>query len=48
MDGKHCVAKAKTNVAARTAEPRFDQHLIFTEPFRGRFLQVNYTYTVYF
>ncbi|CDW54667.1 regulating synaptic membrane exocytosis 2 [Trichuris trichiura] len=37
---KSVVAKAKTGLAARTPEPRFDQLLIFTEPYQNRLLQV--------
>uniref|UniRef100_A0A183IG61 C2 domain-containing protein n=1 Tax=Soboliphyme baturini TaxID=241478 RepID=A0A183IG61_9BILA len=40
LDGKSCLAKAKTAVATRTPEPRFDQHLIFTAPYGGKMLQI--------
>ncbi|KRX84536.1 Rab-3-interacting molecule unc-10 [Trichinella sp. T6] len=39
-DEKSVVAKAKTGLAARTPEPRFDQLLIFTEAYHNRLLQV--------
>uniref|UniRef100_A0A915IN47 C2 domain-containing protein n=1 Tax=Romanomermis culicivorax TaxID=13658 RepID=A0A915IN47_ROMCU len=41
MDGKRCVAKAKSATAARIAEPHFDQHLIFEESHKGRYLQLS-------
>uniref|UniRef100_A0A5S6QYQ2 Rab-3-interacting molecule unc-10 n=1 Tax=Trichuris muris TaxID=70415 RepID=A0A5S6QYQ2_TRIMR len=37
---KSVVAKAKTGLAARNPEPRFDQLLIFTESYQNRLLQV--------
>jgi len=42
MEGKSCIAKAKTDVAARIPEPSFDQHLIFNEKIQGRYLQVQF------
>jgi len=41
MDGKHCVAKAKTAIAPRSADPKFDQLMMFTEPYKQKFLQVS-------
>uniref|UniRef100_A0A915K7L0 C2 domain-containing protein n=1 Tax=Romanomermis culicivorax TaxID=13658 RepID=A0A915K7L0_ROMCU len=41
MDGKHCIAKAKTAIAPRTADPKFDQLMLFTEPYKGKFLQIS-------
>lgn len=40
MEGKSCIAKAKTNISRRTTEPLFQQSLVFNENAEGRMLQV--------
>uniref|UniRef100_A0A914XJE8 Regulating synaptic membrane exocytosis protein 2 n=1 Tax=Plectus sambesii TaxID=2011161 RepID=A0A914XJE8_9BILA len=40
MEGKQCIAKAKTQSVRRTVAPLFQQHLAFQESPRGRMLQV--------
>ncbi|GMT34851.1 hypothetical protein PFISCL1PPCAC_26148 [Pristionchus fissidentatus] len=40
MEGKTCVAKAKTNAVRKTTNPLFQQHLIFPESPREKMLQV--------
>lgn len=40
MDGKICVAKAKTNISRKTTEPLFQQQLQFSEPYQNRMLQI--------
>jgi hypothetical protein len=41
MDGKNCVAKAKTQPSkSRTASPAFRQKLLFAENARHKMLQV--------
>ncbi|GMT02871.1 hypothetical protein PENTCL1PPCAC_25045 [Pristionchus entomophagus] len=40
MEGKTCVAKAKTNAVRKTTNPLFQQHLIFAESPRNKMLQV--------
>ncbi|GMR33135.1 hypothetical protein PMAYCL1PPCAC_03330, partial [Pristionchus mayeri] len=40
MEGKTCVAKAKTNAVRKTTNPLFQQHLIFNESPRNKMLQV--------
>ncbi|KAF8381662.1 unc-10 [Pristionchus pacificus] len=40
MEGKTCVAKAKTNAVRKTTNPLFQQHLIFSESPRNKMLQV--------
>lgn len=40
MDGKNCVAKAKTQPARKTTAPLFQQQLAFAVNFQGKMLQV--------
>lgn len=40
VNGKKCIAKAKTSAARRTLEPLYQQHLFFREPYQGCILQV--------
>ncbi|CAI2357418.1 unnamed protein product [Caenorhabditis sp. 36 PRJEB53466] len=40
MEGKQCVAKAKTNAATKTTSPLFQQHLIFNDNPKNKTLQV--------
>lgn len=40
VDGKKCVAKAKTATARRTLDPLYQQQLIFHERYQGCVLQV--------
>lgn len=40
MEGKQCVAKAKTNAATKTTSPLFQQHLIFNDNPKKKTLQV--------
>lgn len=40
MEGKQCVAKAKTNAATKTTSPLFQQHLIFNDSPKKKTLQV--------
>lgn len=40
MDGKNCVAKAKTQPARKTTAPLFQQRLAFAVNPRGKMLQV--------
>ncbi|CAD5229122.1 unnamed protein product [Bursaphelenchus okinawaensis] len=40
MQGKHCVAKAKTQPARKTTAPLFNQQLSFAESFKHKMLQV--------
>ncbi|UMM42342.1 hypothetical protein L5515_018203 [Caenorhabditis briggsae] len=40
MEGKSCVAKAKTNAATKTTSPLFQQHLIFNDSPKKKTLQV--------
>ena len=40
VDGKKCVAKAKTSTARRTLDPLYQQQLIFHERYQGCILQV--------
>ncbi|XP_070209321.1 regulating synaptic membrane exocytosis protein 2-like isoform X2 [Littorina saxatilis] len=40
LEGKHCVEKQKTTTARRTLDPLYQQQLVFSEPYRGRILQV--------
>ncbi|CAL4075544.1 unnamed protein product, partial [Meganyctiphanes norvegica] len=40
VDGKKCVAKAKTSTARRTLDPLYQQQLIFHEAYAGCILQV--------
>ncbi|XP_014673637.1 PREDICTED: regulating synaptic membrane exocytosis protein 2-like [Priapulus caudatus] len=40
MDGKHCVAKAKTTISRRTLDPLYQQVLVFAEPYQGKLLQI--------
>ncbi|CAD6189336.1 unnamed protein product [Caenorhabditis auriculariae] len=40
MEGKQCVAKAKTNAVKKTTSPLFQQHLIFNDSPRKKMLQI--------
>ncbi|CAB3401014.1 unnamed protein product [Caenorhabditis bovis] len=40
MEGKQCVAKAKTNAANKTTSPLFQQHLIFNDSPKKKMLQI--------
>ncbi|XP_044728864.1 regulating synaptic membrane exocytosis protein 2-like isoform X2 [Chrysoperla carnea] len=40
VNGKKCIAKAKTTTARRTLDPLYQQQLAFREPFQGCILQV--------
>ncbi|KAK9709580.1 C2 domain [Popillia japonica] len=40
VNGKKCIAKAKTSTARRTLDPLYQQQLAFREPFQGCVLQV--------
>ncbi|XP_071053229.1 regulating synaptic membrane exocytosis protein 2 isoform X1 [Onthophagus taurus] len=40
VNGKKCIAKAKTSMARRTLDPLYQQQLAFKEPFQGCVLQV--------
>jgi len=40
MEDKNCVEKQKTTIARRTLDPLYQQQLFFTEPYRGKILQV--------
>lgn len=40
VNGKKCIAKAKTAVARKTLEPMYQQPLAFRENFQGCILQV--------
>ncbi|XP_018323416.1 regulating synaptic membrane exocytosis protein 2 isoform X2 [Agrilus planipennis] len=40
VNGKKCIAKAKTSTARRTLDPLYQQQLHFREPFQGCVLQV--------
>ncbi len=40
MEGKVCIAKAKSGLQRRTTEPLFQQQLVFAEAPDGRMLQV--------
>ncbi|NP_001362126.1 Rab-3-interacting molecule unc-10 [Caenorhabditis elegans] len=40
MEGKQCIAKAKTNAATKTTSPLFQQHLIFNDSPKKKTLQV--------
>ncbi|XP_059486616.1 regulating synaptic membrane exocytosis protein 2 isoform X10 [Neocloeon triangulifer] len=40
VNGKRCIAKAKTATARRTLDPLYQQQLAFREPFQGCILQV--------
>ncbi|XP_046392498.1 regulating synaptic membrane exocytosis protein 2 isoform X3 [Ischnura elegans] len=40
VNGKRCIAKAKTSTARRTLDPLYQQQLSFREPFQGCILQV--------
>ncbi|CAD5234896.1 unnamed protein product [Bursaphelenchus xylophilus] len=40
MQGKHCMAKAKTQTARKTTAPLFNQQLSFAESFKHKMLQV--------
>ncbi|XP_045501981.1 regulating synaptic membrane exocytosis protein 2 isoform X1 [Colias croceus] len=40
VNGKRCIAKAKTNTARRTLDPLYQQTLTFRENFKGCILQV--------
>ncbi|MFH4974508.1 hypothetical protein AB6A40_001217 [Gnathostoma spinigerum] len=40
MEGKHCVAKAKTNTVRKTTAPVYQQHLIFSESPHRKMLQI--------
>lgn len=44
MEQKICIAKAKTGTSRKTAEPLFQQALVFNESPEGRMLQVNFGY----
>lgn len=41
VQGKKCVAKAKTTTARKTLDPLYQQQLAFREPFDGCVLQVS-------
>ena len=41
VNGKRCMAKAKTAVARRTLDPLYQQQLVFHEKYFGCVLQVN-------
>ena len=40
MEGKNCKEKQKTNIARRTLDPLYQEHLYFTQPYGGCILQV--------
>uniref|UniRef100_A0A914ZDY2 Rab-3-interacting molecule unc-10 n=1 Tax=Parascaris univalens TaxID=6257 RepID=A0A914ZDY2_PARUN len=40
LEGKQCIAKAKTNTVRKTTAPLFQQHLVFSESPRKKMLQV--------
>lgn len=40
VNGKKCIAKAKTSTARRTLDPLYQQQLAFRESFQGCILQV--------
>lgn len=40
VNGKKCIAKAKTSTARRTLDPLYQQQLAFRENFQGCILQV--------
>ncbi|XP_065322892.1 regulating synaptic membrane exocytosis protein 2-like isoform X3 [Gordionus sp. m RMFG-2023] len=40
LEGKRCVAKAKTSVARRTLDPLYQQQLVFDQDYRGKILQI--------
>ncbi|RCN41128.1 hypothetical protein ANCCAN_12919 [Ancylostoma caninum] len=40
MEGKMCVAKAKTNPVRKTTAPLFQQHLIFSDSPKRKMLQI--------
>jgi regulating synaptic membrane exocytosis protein 2 len=42
VNGKRCIAKAKTATARRTLDPLYQQQLAFREPFQGCILQVRH------
>lgn len=42
VNGKKCLAKAKTSTARRTLDPLYQQQLAFREPFQGCVLQVRF------
>lgn len=41
VNGKKCIAKAKTSTARRTLDPLYQQQLAFREQFQGCVLQVS-------
>lgn len=46
VQGKKCVAKAKTTTARKTLDPLYQQQLAFREPFDGCVLQVSGLYLI--
>lgn len=40
LEGKQCIAKAKTRAVRRTTRPIFQQHIVFSETPRKKMLQV--------
>ncbi|VDN35184.1 unnamed protein product, partial [Gongylonema pulchrum] len=40
LEGKQCVAKAKTHAVRRTTAPLFQQHIVFSESPRKKMLQI--------
>lgn len=46
VNGKKCLAKAKTTTARRTLDPLYQQQLAFREPFQGCILQVSLALSV--
>ncbi|VDM50545.1 unnamed protein product [Toxocara canis] len=40
IEGKQCIAKAKTNAVRKTTAPLFQQHLVFSESPRNKMLQI--------
>lgn len=47
VNGKKCIAKAKTTVARKTLEPMYQQPLAFRENFQGCILQVGWFFRIY-
>lgn len=44
VNGKKCIAKAKTSAARRTLDPLYQQQLAFREAFQGCILQVSHLF----
>ena len=47
VNGKRCMAKAKTAVARRTLDPLYQQQLVFHEKYFGCVLQVKVTLQIF-